>query len=82
MDFLTIVGPNKVRVSREGVALFNLRWPGSNLSSNRAYWYEFDAEGDLVDTDCPEHDDGPANLAMCDDCKAWLFDDVVPEWVI
>jgi hypothetical protein len=71
---------NKVIVSRSEVALFNARWPGSTLRDSRAYWFEFDAAGDLVDTDCPEQDDGLAAVAMADDCKEWLFNDVQPEW--
>lgn len=77
---ITLVGPNKVRVSSSGVASFNRGWPASTLRSDRAYWFEFDADGDLVDVDVPEQDDGPAATAMADDCKAWLFDDVTPDW--
>ena len=80
MTVLTLVGPRKVRVSREGVASFNRAWPCSELRSTRAYWFEYDADGDLVDSDVPEKDDGPAASAMCDDCKAWLFDDETPDW--
>ena len=80
MNVLTIVGPRKVQVSREGVALFNRQWPCSTLRDSRAYGFEFDESGDLVDTDCPEQDDGPAAPAMADGCKAWLFDDVTPDW--
>lgn len=79
--FLSLVGPRKVRVSSAGVALFNARWPGSSLRSSRAYWFEFDSGGDLIDTDCPERDDGPAAAALADDCKAWLQDDTAPEWL-
>lgn len=71
---------NKVIASRADVANFNARWPCSTLRSSRAYWFEFESNGDLADTDCPEHDNGPAAAAMADDCKAWLFDDVIPEW--
>ena len=70
----------KVIVSREGVAAFNHTWPCSSLRSSRAYWFEFDADGDLIDTDCPEQDDGPAASAMADDCKAYLFEDEQPTW--
>ena len=77
---ITLVGHNKVRVSPEGVAAFNNRWPCSELRSERAYWFEFDDQGDLIDVDVPEQDDGPAAVAMGDDCKAWLFDDTMPEW--
>lgn len=77
---LSLVGPRKVRVSPEGVAAFNRQWPGSTLWASRAYWFEFDEDGDLIDTDCPEHDDGPAAAAMADDCRAWLDCDELPSW--
>lgn len=76
------IGPRKVRITRLGVALFNRRWPCSSLDENRSYWFEFDANGDLIDTDLPEHDDGSAALALSQDCQAWLFDDTMPEWTI
>ena len=69
----------KVIVSREEVANFNRRWPCSELR-DRSYWFEFDANRDLVDVDVPEQDDGPAASAMADDCRAYLFDDIQPEW--
>lgn len=75
-----IISSGKVRVSREGVASFNRSWPCSTLRASRAYWFEFESNGDLVDTDCPEADDGPAAAAMADDCKAFLFDGIRPEW--
>jgi hypothetical protein len=70
----------KVMVSRREVANFNRAWPCSELRDTRAYWFEFDANGDLVDTDVPEQDDGGAALAMSADCKAFLFDAVTPDW--
>jgi len=70
----------KVIVSREEVANFNRRWPCSELRDTRAYWFEFDADGDLVDVDVPEQDDGSAAVAMADDCKAFLFNGTEPEW--
>lgn len=76
---LTEIG-RKVIVSREGVAAFNRTWPCSSLRASRAYWFEFDADGDLIDTDCPEQDDGPPASAMADDCKAYLFEDEQPSW--
>lgn len=78
---LSIVSPRKVRVSPVGVALFNARWPGSSLRYSRAYWFQFDESGDLIDVDVPEHDDGPAATAMADDCLAWLDDGAQPEWI-
>jgi hypothetical protein len=80
MDAIKIISPGKVRVSRDGVASFNRAWPCSTLRPSRAYWFEFDTRGDLVDTDCPESDDGPAALAMSDDCRAFLLDGTAPEW--
>lgn len=70
----------KVIVSREEVAAFNSRWPCSTLRPSRAYWFEFEANGDLVDTDCPQHDDGPAALAMAEDCQRYLDDGIAPDW--
>lgn len=70
----------KVQVSRTDVALFNSRWPASTLRATRSYWFEFDQNGDLIDVDVPQQDDGPAASAMADDCKAWLFDGEWPEW--
>lgn len=70
--FLSLVGPSKVRISREGVAVFNAYWPCSKLRPTRAYWFEFDDDGNLVDTDVPEHDDGPEATALSHDCQEWL----------
>ncbi|WLA86885.1 hypothetical protein [Bradyrhizobium elkanii] len=77
---MQIIG-RKVIVSRAEVAAFNAQWPCSTLRATRAYWFEFDASGDLVDTDCPEQDDGPAALAMSQDCQALLFDDKTADWM-
>ena len=79
--YISIISSSKVRVSREGVRLFNNRWPCSELRSNRAYWFEFNEIGDLVDTDVPEHDDGGAAVAMAEDCKEYLFNNTIPEWI-
>lgn len=70
--FLSLVGPSKVRISREGVAVFNAYWPRSKLRPTRAYWFEFDDNGALVDTDVPEHDDGETAAALSRDCLEWL----------
>lgn len=80
-DIISLVGPRKVRVSRVGVALFNAQWPCSRLSDSRAYWFEFDMDGVLIDTDVPESQDGVEATAMADDCLSWLEDDVVPDWL-
>jgi hypothetical protein len=78
--YLSKIGARTVQVSRAGVAQFNRTWPCSELRSTRSYWFTFEANGDLVDTDLPEQDDGSAALAMTQDCQAWLFEDIVPEW--
>ncbi len=80
-DELKLHSTRKVGVSQIGVALFNRRWPCSTLRETRSYWFEFDENGDLIDTDVPESDDGPAAAAMADDCRAWLEDDERPEWL-
>lgn len=73
-------GTRKVFVSRDDIAAFNRQWPCSELRSTRAYWFEFDARGDLVDTDCPEQDDGSAASAVAQDCKAFLEDGTLPNY--
>jgi hypothetical protein len=78
-DILTTIG-RKVIVSREGVEAFNQQWPCSELHSARAYWFEFETNGDLVDTDVPEQDDGSAAVAMSQDCQAYLETGDLPEW--
>jgi hypothetical protein len=80
MNALTLVGIRKVRVSAAGVASFNRSWPCSELRASRAYWFEFDVSGDLIDSDIPYSDDGPAALAMSRDCQEWLFENINPEW--
>lgn len=75
-----IVAPRKVRVPSWDVAYFNAQWPCSPLSSERAYWFEFDEDGNLVDTDVPEHSDGPAALAMSQDALRFLMEDEQPEY--
>ena len=42
---------------------------------------EFDASGDLVDTDCPASDDVPAAAALADDCKNFLETGELPDWL-
>ena len=73
------INPRKVIVSREDVADFNRRWPGSCLDSRRHYWFEFDANGDLIDTDVPEHTDGPEATALCGDAWEFLEDQQIPD---
>lgn len=81
-DLVSEVSPRKVRFSAAAVRMFNLQWPCSELDSARAYWFEFDESGDLVDCDVPEHSDGSAALAMSQDAQAWLEDGEEPAWMI
>jgi hypothetical protein len=73
--------PIKIIVSREEVARFNARWPGSVLDDNRHYWFEFDADGNLIDTDVPEHSDGLEASSMAEDCKEFHFDGEQAPWM-
>jgi hypothetical protein len=68
-----LVGQRKVRFSREEVAKFNASWPCSPLR-DRSYWFEFAANGDLIDTDVPEQDEGDAALALSYEAHIWLED--------
>ncbi len=61
----------KVIFDRDEVNRFNRSWPGSKLE-DRGYWFEFARNGDLVDTDIPEHSDGPEALALSQDAQEWL----------
>jgi hypothetical protein len=79
-DVLSLIGPRKVRVSARGVALFNAQWPCSNLRTDRAYWFEFSDDGELVDSDVPNEDDGDACVAMSEDCARWFTDGDAPAW--
>ena len=73
--------PRKVIVSRDGVWRFNSQWPCSELRTSRAYWFEFDTDGDLIDTDVPEQDDGSAASAMAEDCRAFWKDNITADWM-
>lgn len=70
----------KVIFNRSEVAKFRAQWPCAELR-DRAYWFEFDQDRDLIDTDVPEHDDGTAAHALSEDAKAYLFDNEVPAWL-
>jgi hypothetical protein len=78
---ITQFSPGKVLFSKTAIALFNARWPCSPLRSTRTYYFEFSSDGDLVDTDVPEHEDGDAALALSKDAEAWLFEGTQPEWI-
>jgi len=68
----------KVIISREEVARFCASFPCSGLR-DRSYWFEFDDDLNLVDTDVPEHDDGVGALALADDAKAFLLETLLTE---
>lgn len=73
--------PRMVISTREDIQAFNQCWPCSTLRSSRGYWFEFAANGDLIDTDCPESDDGTAASALAGDCKAFLETGELPDWL-
>lgn len=69
----------KVFVSSYEIAAFKRTWPCSGLS-DCAYWFEFAANGDLVDTDVAPHDSGAAAAAVADECRKYLMEGVAPDW--
>lgn len=77
-----MVGHRKVRATREAVRLFNAQWPCSTLRSERAYWWEFDSDGELIDTDVPDQDDGPAAVALSEDAYTWMKCGELPGWAL
>jgi hypothetical protein len=70
----------KIGFDQVAIALFNAQWPASPLDPKRQYWFEFDADRNLIDTDVPEHTDGPAAAALASDAEAYAFDSIQPEW--
>lgn len=79
MNAFVSAAQRKVRFDTAAVNAFRAVWPCAELRS-RSYWFQFDASGDLVDVDVPEHDDGTAAAALADDAKALLFDGTTPNW--
>ena len=71
-----------VTVSKVGVALFNRVWPCSELRDTRPKWFEFDHEGNLVDTNVDDREDGGAALALSQDCQAFLATKELPSWAL
>jgi hypothetical protein len=51
----------KKRFSKKQIAEFNSHWPGSTIPE-KACWFEFDKDGNLIDTNCDA--DGPEVLAL------------------
>lgn len=61
----------RVEVSADDVRNFKAKWPASGLAT-RSFWFEFDkSNGDLVDTNLGEDNDGAAALALSDDAKEY-----------
>lgn len=67
----SLVGFRKVRFNTTEVNLFRAGWPCCKLRE-RAYWFEFDADHNLIDTDVPEHDDGPEATALAAQAEEFL----------
>lgn len=63
---------NKVIVPKSEVIDFMRFFPCSGLRQ-RSYWFEFDNDGDLVDTDLPEQDDGAGASALANDCREYFL---------
>lgn len=63
----------KVIIPADEVREFMSRFPCSGLR-NRSYWFEFDHVGDLIDTDVPQHDDGPGAAALADDARKFYLE--------
>lgn len=66
-----LLGWNTVRFSTNEVRAFKAKWPCSGLA-DRSYWFQFDINGDLVDTNVPESEDGSAALALSQDALEYL----------
>lgn len=79
-DFFIKLSSRKVEVSPEGVAKFKSKWAGSKLDSENDYWFEFDSDGNLIDTSVPARQDDYGVSILANDCRDWLFDDKIPEW--
>jgi hypothetical protein len=60
-----MITPNKVRFTPREVSEFIKSFPCSGLRE-RSYWFEFESNGDLVDTDVPQHDDGAGASALAE----------------
>lgn len=60
-----------VRCSRADVEAFAERWPC--FGTARPYWFQFDAEGNLIDTNHrgTHRNDGSGIVALCDDAKTF-----------
>jgi hypothetical protein len=68
-----------VTVTEKEVARFKETWPCSGLH-DKEYWFTFDADENLVDSNVGEDDDGDAARALSQDCQEYLFCQVMPVW--
>jgi hypothetical protein len=70
----------RVTFSSSEVREFMLRWPASGLRG-RSLWFEFDHDGNLVDTNVGKREDGPAARALSEDASNLLVESgVLPGW--
>lgn len=69
-----------VFVTRYETIAFNQAWPCSELRTDREHWFTFETNGDLVDHNLTDREDGSAASAMADDCKAYLERGECPDW--
>lgn len=68
-----------VGFSRADVIAFKRQWPCSGLRDQQ-YWFQFEAKGDLVDTNVGERDDGSAATALSHDAQSALTENTIPTW--
>ena len=59
----------RVTICRTRVLEFKRRWPCSNLP-DAPVWFEFEPNGDLIDTSIDEEHDGVAAAALAEDARA------------
>jgi hypothetical protein len=70
-----------VGFSRADVLAFKAQWPCSGLADHQ-YWFQFEANGDLVDTNVGESSDGSAAVALSHDAQAALQAGTIPAYAI
>jgi hypothetical protein len=58
----------KIIITAHDVGLFNAMWPASPIELRRHY-AEFDRQGNLVDHDFNDNEDGAAALALIEDAQ-------------
>lgn len=76
------ISNRKVTLSSYDMEDFSVVWPGLNYTPNRQYWFEFDINGNLVDCNVHEHEDGYWATVLASDCFDYLFKGIKPNWLL